>query len=119
LDEIQDVLAASALELAEAILGYEIAQGGNTARAALQRALSSRTPGGSTGVENVTAVRLHPADIAALKANGVVDAPGVELTADPTLNPGDAVAEYPDGWIDARIGTAVARARHALLGGGS
>lgn len=115
LDDVQDVLAASAIELAEGILGYEIAQGANTARAALERALGTQS-GGSSGVEHVTVVRLNPGDLAALAASGVVDVAGVELKADAALNPGDAVGEYPDGWIDARIGSALERAIQALLG---
>ncbi|QSZ47884.1 FliH/SctL family protein [Arthrobacter sp. D5-1] len=111
-DDVQDVLAASAVELAEAILGYELAKGENTAWAALDRALGAQ----GTGVGRVTAVRLHPGDVAALATSGVVDVAGVELKPDPTLNPGDAVGEYPDGWIDARIGSALERAKQALLG---
>jgi flagellar assembly protein FliH len=111
LEEAQDVLAASAMELAEAILGYELNDGGNTARAALARAL-----GAASGVETVTAVRLHPADLAALAAVDVGSVAGVELKADPALNPGDAIAEYPQGWLDARLSTAVDRAKAALLG---
>ncbi|MFK0007032.1 hypothetical protein ACIQTZ_08260 [Paenarthrobacter sp. NPDC090520] len=107
---IEHVLAAGALELAEAILGYELAHGERTARAALDRALGQ-------GDGTVTAVRLHPGDVAALEAAGVVPPAGVELKADPALNPGDAVGDYPHGWIDARLGSAVDRARQALLGG--
>ncbi|MFE4197556.1 FliH/SctL family protein [Paenarthrobacter sp. NPDC056912] len=118
LDEVQDVLAAGAMDLAEAVLGHELAQGENTARAALGRALGSQR-GGSTGVGSVTTVRLHPGDLAALAASGVVDVAGVELKADAALNPGDAVGEYPNGWIDARIASALERAKQALLGAGS
>ncbi|MFF2298467.1 FliH/SctL family protein [Arthrobacter sp. NPDC058127] len=111
LEEAQDVLAASAMELAEAILGYELNDGGNTARAALARALST-----ASGAETVTSVRLHPADLAALDAVDVGNIAGVELKADPTLNPGDAIAEFPQGWLDARLGTALDRTKAALLG---
>ena len=109
LAEMEDVLAASALKLAEAILGYELANGERSARAALDRALKY-----SDGT--MTTVRLHPGDLAALEASGVVLPSGVELKADASLNPGDAVAEYPQGWIDARLGSALDRARLALLG---
>ena len=108
--EAEGVLAASAIELAEAILGYELGHGERTARAALDRVLGH--PDGT-----VTAVRLHPGDLAALAAAGVVLRPGVELTADAALNPGDAIGEYPQGWIDARLGSALERARRALLDG--
>ncbi|MFJ4208328.1 FliH/SctL family protein [Paenarthrobacter sp. NPDC089675] len=107
--EVEDVLASSALELAEAILGYELAHGDRTARAALDRALGQ--PGAT-----VTTVRLHPGDLATLEAADVVLPAGVELKADPTLNPGDAVGEYPQGWIDARLASALERTRQALLG---
>lgn len=120
LEEAQDVLAASAMELAEAILGYELndgGSGGKTARAALARALGASSDlGALCGAETVTAVRLHPADLAALSAVDVGNVAGVELRADPTLNPGDAIAEHPQGWLDARIGTALDRAKAVLLG---
>ncbi|MHC6219506.1 FliH/SctL family protein [Arthrobacter sp. MMS24-S77] len=111
LEEAQDVLAASAIDLAEAILGYELETGRNTARAALARAL-----GVVSGVETVTAIRFHPADLAALSAVDVGNVAGVELKSDPALNPGDAIAEYPQGWLDARLSTALDRAKAALLG---
>ena len=111
LEEAQDVLAASAMELAEALLGYELNDGGNTSRAALARALAT-----VSDVQTVTTVRLHPADLAALDAVDVGSVAGVELKADAGLNPGDAIAEYPQGWLDARLSTAVDRAKAALLG---
>ncbi|SEI83510.1 flagellar assembly protein FliH [Arthrobacter sp. yr096] len=116
--DVQDVLAAGSMELAEAILGYELARGENTAHAALERALGTQG-GGSTGVGRVTAVRLHPRDLEVLKAAGAADIAGVQLQADATLNLGDAVGEYPNGWIDARIGAALERAKQALLGAGA
>lgn len=111
LEEAQDVLAAGAMELAEAILGYELNDGANTARAALARALAT-----ASDVQTVTTVRLHPEDLAALTAVDVGSVAGVELKADPALDRGDAIAEYPQGWLDARLGTAVDRAKAALLG---
>ena len=111
LAEADDVLAAGAIELAEAILGYELADGRNTARGALARAL-----GATSGVDDATTVRLHPADVAALAAVDVEEAAGVHIVADPALSPGDAIAEYEDGWLDARLATAVERAKQALLG---
>ncbi|WP_285319413.1 FliH/SctL family protein [Pseudarthrobacter sp. lyk4-40-TYG-27] len=108
LQDSEQVLAAGALELAEAVLGYEMHDGDRTARAALHRAL-----GGSTSAAPA-AVRLHPADIALL--DGATADTAVDLVPDPSLARGDAIAVYPDGWLDARLHTAVARARAALLG---
>jgi flagellar assembly protein FliH len=109
LADAEDALAASALELAEAILGYELADGERTARAALARALSG------ADAEAVTVVRLHPADLSALETDAY-PGPDVRLVPDPMLDRGDAVAENAHGWLDARISTALDRARAALLG---
>ncbi|QNE15621.1 hypothetical protein [Pseudarthrobacter sp. NBSH8] len=124
LQDAETVLAASALELAEAVLGYELDDGERTARAALQRALSGSAAatgenvGGRVrgGTPEVAAVRLNPADIVVLAASGITQGIGVELVPDSSLARGDAMAQYPEGWLDARLGTALARARTALLG---
>jgi flagellar assembly protein FliH len=102
---------AAALELATVVLGCELADGERSARAALARVLDDpQVPG-------VHTVRLSQRDLDALRAaGGVPDVAGLELVADPTLAPGDAVGRHPDGYLDARITTALARARAALLG---
>jgi flagellar assembly protein FliH len=125
LRDAEAVLAESAVELAEAVLAYELDDGDRTARAALRRALSGGGDGrqGSDPIQGsrtgaapeVAAVRLNPADIAILRAAGLTESAGVELVPDPALARGDAMAQYPQGWLDARLGTAMARARAALL----
>jgi flagellar assembly protein FliH len=105
--EVQDALAQNALTLAEAILGVELATGDTSARAALTRALS--TPDAPL----VTTVRLNPLDLAVLDEE-IIAAAGVPLVADATLTRGDAMAELPIGYLDARISSAVARARTAI-----
>ena len=99
-----------AVTLAQAVLGRELADSDDGGRLALARALSL-----PPDVE-VQTVRVHPLDLQVLIGAGVMaDLPaGVELVADRNLSPGDAVAEFPDGFLDARIGTAVERARRAL-----
>ncbi|VXB80942.1 conserved hypothetical protein [Arthrobacter sp. 9AX] len=133
LQDAEAVLAASALELAEAVLAYELHDGDRTARAALQRALSPSGSGAADagegslqgtapghaersrgGTPEVSAVRMHPDDVAVLQ-RAVLPA-GVHLVPDPSLARGDAMAQYPSGWLDARLGTALARARAVLLG---
>ncbi|AEE44813.1 FliH/SctL family protein [Cellulomonas fimi] len=114
--DVEARLHEAALDLATAVLGVELADHGLGARAALARVLAH-----VDGTEPVT-VRLHPADLAALPAaadaTGVAPTvpDGVTLVADPTLAPGDAVADLPDGFLDARLDGAVARARAALRG---
>jgi flagellar assembly protein FliH len=102
---------AAALELARVVLGSELADGERSARAALARVRDDpQTPGLHT-------IRLNPRDLEALRAaGGVPVVPGVELVADPTLAPGDALGQHPDGYLDARVATALSRARTALLG---
>lgn len=111
LDEAEHTLAAGALQLAEAILGTELASAQTAARAALARAFPSgeQTP--------PLQVRMNPADVALL--TGTATATGITLVGDPSLQRGDATASYPDGMIDARIGTALDRARDALEGHGA
>ncbi|MDN4642528.1 FliH/SctL family protein [Arthrobacter sp. PsM3] len=110
LHDAEEVLARTALELAEAILGYELAHGTRTARAALDRALSGNDDA------TVLAIRLNPADIEVLAKEGQELPAGLPLRADPSLNRGDAKVEYRQGWLDASLGGALARAREALLG---
>ncbi|KQS17302.1 hypothetical protein [Frigoribacterium sp. Leaf186] len=147
LDDAEEALVATAFELAEAVLGYELrasesvdavspgadatARGagatdpstrtadpapadpraGRTARAAVARALAVTDPG------DVVTVRLHPADLAQLDAATLDSvAADVAFVADASLARGDAEAELRVGQVDARLGTALDRARTALLG---
>ncbi|MBK4348684.1 FliH/SctL family protein [Lacisediminihabitans changchengi] len=105
--EAQDVLAQNALALAEALLGIELATGDTSARAALTRALST------ADAPLVTTIRLSPIDLSVLD-DEIIAAAGVPLIADPSLARGDAIAELPIGYLDARITAATARARAAI-----
>jgi flagellar assembly protein FliH len=107
--DAQDAIAASALDLAEAIIGADLSDGEHAAKAALARALSVVDP------STITTIRLNPLDLGVLDA-AVRAAAGVELSPDASIARGDAVADLPVGYLDARIGTAVARARAAILG---
>ncbi len=107
---VEETLCAAAFELAEAIIGYELADGGNSARSVVARIMAAPLP------FTVHTVRLHPADLVAVRAAAACPAE-VDLVADPALAPGDAVAEYADGFLDARISTALARVRAALSEG--
>ena len=149
LAESEEALVQTALDLASAVVGYEVAASepaigaesrpaaeqvaavefpavehpaphhaaaphpagpreGRTARAAVARALD--------GLDRslVVGVRLHPADLAAL--GDAVAASSVPLVADARLARGDAEVDLPAGLVDARLVTALGRARAALLG---
>lgn len=101
-----------ALDLAEAIIGVELADGERSARSTLARALTATAPG------ETVVVRLNPHDHLELQeacADRSLELPaGVSLVDDATLARGDAVSELPSGHLDARLGPAVERLREAL-----
>lgn len=103
----EGVLVASALELAEAIIGHELCDEEASARAALARATAQ--PINSV----VPLVRMNPDDLALL-ADDMLAHNDITFVPDPQLHRGDAIAEFPDGFLDARIGTALERAKLAL-----
>jgi flagellar assembly protein FliH len=110
IEDSQDVLLQAALELAEAVIGSELTDSATAARSAVNRVLALA---GTTGP---LTVRMNPADLAVLgEADGFPDA--LRFEPDPSLVPGDAVADFEHGFLDARIGTALQRARQALRDG--
>ncbi|WP_448631319.1 FliH/SctL family protein [Cellulomonas soli] len=111
LDQVERRLHLAAVELAQALLGVELSDAERAGRAALARVL------GNPRLPDAVDIRLHPRDLEALRAAGVDTtlAEGVVLTPDASLAPGDAVAEHPDGLLDARLGEALTRALDALL----
>ncbi|MEV6297982.1 FliH/SctL family protein [Actinoplanes sp. NPDC051861] len=117
--ELQEVVLASAFELAEAIVGRTLRDDPERGADALRRAMSAAPEHGGVTVS------LHPEDYEVL----IGDAPGsadssaddfeyqgrrISLRADPSLRPGDAVAETGTATVDATIETAMSRAREAL-----
>jgi flagellar assembly protein FliH len=121
LAEAETALVDAAFELAESVVGNALADRLAAARGAVARALGDDVSG------VVSVVRLNPDDLEELGgAAGARDAAGaaaagggatelpVRFVADPALRRGDAIGELPDGWLDARIGAALARAREAL-----
>jgi flagellar assembly protein FliH len=110
LAEADSTLSAAALALTETLLGSAERDAAPFARAALDRALAA------ADTDVVQRVRLNPDDLA-LIAHAVPAVDGVELVADPALGRGDAIAELQHGLLDARLASALDRARTALLGG--
>ncbi|WP_051427342.1 FliH/SctL family protein [Arthrobacter sp. H20] len=97
---------SAALDLAEAVVGAQL-RSGDAAQLALARALQNVDPG------DVRRVRLSAADWASLDENARSTI-GVVVIADASLASGDAMVDLADGYLDARIGSALARARQAL-----
>jgi flagellar assembly protein FliH len=104
-------LIDKAVELAEALLGRELSDGELSARGIAARVLAC------DGEREVTRVRVHPAAVAAVAE--LLAGRDLEVVGDPALGRGDAVAELPDGFLDARITSALARVRRALAEDGA
>jgi flagellar assembly protein FliH len=110
LGAIDDALLAAAVEIAEAILQHELRDETAAAVGAARRALDLGDPA------DLRRIRMHPADLEIVRGIGELPVEGVP---DPDLARGDAIAELAHGSVDARLGSAVARVRAALLAGES
>lgn len=106
LESVDASLTAAAIDLAEVVLARELSDRPDSVRDRLRRAVADLDPA------EVVSVRLAPADLELLRSSGASAAH--PLVADPTLTPGDVVVELADGMLDARIATALQRARVAL-----
>ena len=106
LTAVDTAIASAAIELAEAIVGHELSSADDAARAALDRAVTEAGPTESS-------IRLNPQDIAVIEAE-LPTRSHLRLVPDLTLDRGDAMVDVPDGTIDARVSTSLARARAAL-----
>lgn len=109
IERSQDALATAAIELAEAILGSELSRHEDSARTAMTRALAQADP------SSVRVVRMNPVDLAGLDEDTIA-ATGVLFAPDDSLDRGDAVTEFEVGYLDARISSALARAKAAISG---
>lgn len=113
-DDARRAVYAAALEVAAAVLQREVEPSADSARTLLNRALALPIEA------SPTVLRLHPDDLLhvnLLVESGQASVPaGLTLVGDARLSPGDAITEHEDGALDARISTALARAREVLLG---
>ena len=96
-----------ALQIAEAVLGREVATAADPGADGLRRALNAVPP-----MVPVT-VRLHPADRAQLDT-AVIEGRPVTFADDPALGRGDAVVETDTNVVDATLSAALDRVREVL-----
>ena len=109
--ELESAVLHGAVELAEALLGRELAESPERGLDALRRVMALAPETG------IVTVRLHPEDLATLGAPDggyVLNGREIILRADPGLSPGDAIAEQGTSTIDARLAEAIRRVRAAL-----
>jgi flagellar assembly protein FliH len=110
IQQAEATLVHTSLELAEAILGCELSHTEPSARRALERALHQPD---QLDRSEVHTVRMHPEDLVVLGAQTRA-LESIRFVADSELERGDAITEFSDGFLDARISTAFERARAAL-----
>ncbi|WP_194420326.1 FliH/SctL family protein [Microbacterium abyssi] len=103
----QSQVLAHAIELAELIVAGELSDADAAALSAVRRAMAAVDPA------DIRELRLHADDIRTLERLDAQPAAFV-LSADETLERGDAVAMLEHGFVDARIGSALERARLAV-----
>lgn len=113
-EEARRSIYAAALDLAAAVLQREIEPGTRSAHTLLDRALALPSEA------SPSILRLNPDDLLhvnlLIESGEAVVPEGLRLVGDPRLGHGDAITEHEDGALDARISTALARAREVLLG---
>jgi flagellar assembly protein FliH len=109
-EQIENLIAEYAVQLAEAIVGRELADPAHRGVDAIRRVLADAP------TTSPVTVSLHPDDHAALDNAGEYEVDGrtVRLRPSPAVRPGDAVAEVGAMTIDATVAAAVARVREAL-----
>ncbi|MGH3688811.1 MAG: FliH/SctL family protein [Microbacterium sp.] len=103
----QEQVLSCAIELAELIIAGELSDAGASAAIAARRAVAD------VDHSEIREVRLHPDDLRTLQASAD-ELAAFALVSDDTLARGDAIATLDHGHIDARIGSALARAHLAL-----
>ena len=126
IDDVRELVYRLALELAESVVqvdmyapvGAEFDGAPRGALAALRRALTVPSD------TSVVRVRMNPADLRIIQeyweavehtaAESGLDINSVELVADQSMAVGDAISEFEDGFLDARVRSAFERARESL-----
>lgn len=103
----QSRVLAHAVELAELIVAGELADADDSALSGVRRVMAA------VDSADVRELRLHADDIRTLERLDALPST-FSLTADETLDRGDAVAVLDHGLVDARIGSALERARVAV-----
>jgi flagellar assembly protein FliH len=110
IDDIQETIVDAIFDLAQTLLGRELSHTRTPGRDALRRALDMAVNHGPA------TARLNPDDIDTVGDLAVL-APGrvITIVPDPSIEPGGCILEAGSARVDAQLGTALGRAKRALL----
>ncbi|MGC1513864.1 MAG: FliH/SctL family protein [Acidimicrobiales bacterium] len=110
LTNLEDHVATAAFDLAAALLGRELELTRSPGRDAVARALALAPPNESL------VVRLNPADVETLGSiEDLLPGRRYQVLSDPSVESGGCLLDAKDSQVDARLTTAMARARQAML----
>jgi flagellar assembly protein FliH len=108
-NDIEDQVVGVAFEIAQVLVGHELAHSEHAGRDALARALAFAPDQGHV------VARLHPDDLAALgDPDNLALGRSLAVVPDASLRPGDCVVDVNGCHIDARIESALERIRSVL-----
>lgn len=110
LTNLEDRVATAAFDLAAALLGRELELTRSPGRDAVARALALAPPNESL------VVRLNPADVETLGSiEDLLPGRRYQVISDPSIESGGCLLDAKDCQVDARLTTAIARARQVML----
>jgi flagellar assembly protein FliH len=108
--EIEDRIVAVACEIAEVVVGHELAISADPGVDAIARCLHLAPTDGTV------VAHLHPDDVATLNVDDDRFGRALRVVPDATLTRGDAVVDIGPTRIDGRIAAALTRIREVLVG---
>lgn len=113
LAQVDDAVIATALHIAEAVIGREVTDHGAVVEV-IQRALAES----SSDLDGDVVIHLHPEDVGcaaeAIDAGLIRGLDAVEVVPDPTVDRGGCLVDAGSLHVDARLGATLDRVRAAL-----
>lgn len=109
-DRLLELALDAAAELAEALVGHDLAARANPTLDAVRRALATLPADGPV------TVRLHPDDVAVIDGAAIEGPRSLQLIPDPNVRPGGCLAQSGATLVEVDVRAALARVREVLAG---